>query len=305
MINTNNSKKILPNNVILGEFSYICSNTAIINTTIGKFCSIASNVKIGLGFHPTNEFISTHPSFYATNNIGCKISFTKEQLFEEFKPITIGNDVWIGNNAIVLDGVNIGNGAIIGAGAIVTKDIPPYAIAVGVPAQIIKYRFKDEEIKILENFKWWDRPIEWIITNAKSFQSNIFFEKIKNNEFDDSNKMINIEDYFINNTSINEKKNDFSFQFNKLFNKIEELRIFNQSYVIYGNGTIGKTIRALLPDHITNYVDIADKKHHPSNLKNMKYDKIIISVLGREQEIIKYLTNELNVDINKIITIEI
>ncbi len=75
--------------------------------------------------------------------------------------------------------------------------------------------------------------------------------------------------------------------------------------MIYGNGTIGKTIKALIPDKIVGYVDINDENNHPKNLKDMKYDKIIISVLGREEEIIKYLTEELKIDKERIITFEI
>ena len=71
-------------------------------------------------------------------------------------PINIGNDVFIGMNVTILDGVNIGDGAIIGAGAVVSKDIPPYAIAVGSPIRIIKYRFDQPEIDELLKIKWWD-----------------------------------------------------------------------------------------------------------------------------------------------------
>ena len=78
-------------------------------------------------------------------------------------PINIGNDVWIGTNAIVMDGVKINDGAIIGAGAIVTKEIPPYAIAVGVPAKVIKYRFSQEIIDKLMELRWWDYPEDFIV----------------------------------------------------------------------------------------------------------------------------------------------
>lgn len=95
---------------------------------------------------------------------------------------------------------------------------------------------------------------------------------------------------------------DFSKNFNKFYNQIKNL---NNNIIIYGKGTIGKTIQALIPDKIIGYVDIADENNHPKNLKDMKYDKIIISVLGREEEIIKYLTEELKIDKERIITFEI
>jgi acetyltransferase-like isoleucine patch superfamily enzyme len=79
---------------------------------------------------------------------------------EERKQINIGNDVFIGANVTVLDGVTIGDGAVIGAGAVVSKDIPPYAIAVGCPIKVIKYRFSETQIEALLKIRWWDFPEE-------------------------------------------------------------------------------------------------------------------------------------------------
>ena len=78
--------------------------------------------------------------------------------------IKVGNDVWIGQGVTILkkNGISIGDGAVLGSGAVVTKDIPPYAIAVGVPARVIKYRFRPEVIEELLNIKWWDWPMEII-----------------------------------------------------------------------------------------------------------------------------------------------
>ena len=83
-------------------------------------------------------------------------SLTNKNKIKEQKEIRIGNDVFIGANVTILDGVTIGDGAVIGAGAVVVKDIPPYAVAVGVPAKVIKYRFTPEQIKALLEIKWWD-----------------------------------------------------------------------------------------------------------------------------------------------------
>lgn len=95
---------------------------------------------------------------------------------------------------------------------------------------------------------------------------------------------------------------DFSKNFNIFYKEIISL---GNNIVVYGNGTVGQTIQALIPDKIIGYVDIADKEHLPSTLKNMQFDKIIISVLGREKEITKYLVEDLKIDKNKIITFEI
>ncbi|NHE55550.1 CatB-related O-acetyltransferase [Cyclobacterium plantarum] len=134
--------------------TYISLNARIYNTTIGKFCSIGPNLVSGWGVHPIDG-ISTSPVFYSTN---CQVGFTycKKTKVKELIPVTIGNDVFIGANVTILDGVKIGDGAVIGAGAVVSKDIPPYAVAVGCPIKIIKYRFDEKTIDSLLKSKWWD-----------------------------------------------------------------------------------------------------------------------------------------------------
>lgn len=129
-------------NVQLGDYSYFAKNAQVANTMIGKFCSIGPNFCCGLGIHPTNG-ISTHPKFYRGE-------------IAEYKPVMIGSDVFIGANVTVLDGVTIGDGAVIGAGAVVSKDIPPYAIAVGSPIEIKRYRMTKEQIAAMERIQWWN-----------------------------------------------------------------------------------------------------------------------------------------------------
>lgn len=84
--------------------------------------------------------------------------------------VVIGNDVWIGAYAKIVEGVRIGDGAVIAAGAVVTKDVPPYAIVGGVPAKIIKYRFEEKQIKQLLELKWWNKDIAWLKTHAEKFR---------------------------------------------------------------------------------------------------------------------------------------
>lgn len=155
-----NLSKIYPFTKVMFSFidshTYISYNCTINNCKIGKFCSIASGVKIGLGTHPIN-FFSTSPIFYSPEN-PLRKRITNELLFKDRKKVEIGNDVWIGANVIVLDGVKIGNGAIVGANSLVNKDIGPYEIVGGVPAKIIRKRFADDLIDELENLKWWDFP---------------------------------------------------------------------------------------------------------------------------------------------------
>ena len=89
----------------------------------------------------------------------------------------IGNDVWIGANVVIMNEISVGDGAVIGAGSIVTKDVPPYAIVVGSPARIIRYRFEKEEIEFLLNFRWWDKDSNWIKDNYLKFNNIKEFKK--------------------------------------------------------------------------------------------------------------------------------
>lgn len=155
-------------NVEMGDFSYIASNSTLKNVVMGKYCSIAPNVKCGFGMHPAHTYVSTHPVFFSALP-QTKITFAEKNHFQELAPIKIGNDVWIGIDAVIFDGVNIGDGAIIGAGAVVTKDVPAYAVVVGVPAKILRYRFEPDEVAFLLRFKWWDKDFDWIKDNYLIF----------------------------------------------------------------------------------------------------------------------------------------
>lgn len=138
----------------IGDYTYISRNATISRVHIGKFCSIGPNLICGWGSHPTNG-ISTSPMFYSTRRQN-GLTFSDKDKIVERQAISIGNDVFIGANVTILDGVTIGDGAIIGAGAIVSKDIPAYAIAVGCPIRIIKYRFTEEQIAALKRIQWWN-----------------------------------------------------------------------------------------------------------------------------------------------------
>jgi acetyltransferase-like isoleucine patch superfamily enzyme len=155
----------------LGMFSYIAGSGSINLTTIGKFCSIGPDFRIGSGSHPAT-FISTSPAFYKASVIAGKEG-TTENIFEECKPSWIGNDVWIGARVMVIDGVKIGDGAIIAAGSVVTKDVADYAVVGGTPARLIKYKHNPEMIEFLSNQKWWDKDLEWLKKNAHFFQKPI------------------------------------------------------------------------------------------------------------------------------------
>lgn len=160
----------------MGFASYIGHDTVLERTAVGRYTCIGPNVSIITGVHPSSRFVSVHPAFFSLKK---QVGFTyvKKQLFEEEKYadrengiyVTIGSDVWIGNGAKIMSGVHIGNGAIIAAGALVTKDVEPYTIVGGVPAQVIRRRFEQQEIDFLLQFRWWEKDREWIAEHAEWF----------------------------------------------------------------------------------------------------------------------------------------
>ena len=148
----------VPNIKHIGRCSYSNEDSCIYDpnkTIIGSFVSIGHNVRIGHGNHPTN-YLSSSPYLYF-NRLGYKAkSMPSHEEWDTLDQIIIGNDVWIGDNVWVKNGVTIGDGAIVGACSVVTHDIPPYAIVVGNPAKVLKYRFSEEIISDLLTLKWWD-----------------------------------------------------------------------------------------------------------------------------------------------------
>ena len=158
-------------NITVGDFTYIADSEFESHVThhydwlgdrliIGKFCQIAEGVEFVMnGANHQMNAVSTYP-FYTLEGWEMRPP-VKEEL--PFKGDTIiGNDVWIGQNAVILPGVHIGDGALIGANSVVGSDVAPYAIVVGNPAKVLRKRFDDELIDLLLRFKWWDRSIEEI-----------------------------------------------------------------------------------------------------------------------------------------------
>lgn len=158
----------------IDAYTYIAPNSSVVNAKIGKFCSISQNVFIGLPQHNMNV-VSTSPIFLSKKNAVC-FSWTKNNKYEEHANVIIGNDVWIGMNVLIKGGVTIKDGAIIGAGSIVTKDIPAYAVVVGTPAKIIKYRFSDDIICKLVDLKWWNFSEKHLKDNIDFFSDEKFYK---------------------------------------------------------------------------------------------------------------------------------
>lgn len=117
---------------------------------VGCFCSFASRVTIFLGGNHRTDWITTYP-FPVFWKSAKQIKGHPASRGD----VIIGHDVWIGTGAVILSGVRIGNGAVIGASAVVTRDVPPYSIVAGNPAKVVRMRFKEEEISILQSLEWW------------------------------------------------------------------------------------------------------------------------------------------------------
>lgn len=142
--------------VAFGAYSYIVSDASAVYAEIGNFCSIAQGARINPGNHPLHKAALHH---FTYRSISYDVGEDDDDAFFEWRRahrVTIGHDVWIGHGAIVLPGATIGTGAAIGAGAVVSRDIPPFAVAVGAPARPIRERFPAAVQQGLMDLAWWD-----------------------------------------------------------------------------------------------------------------------------------------------------
>jgi acetyltransferase-like isoleucine patch superfamily enzyme len=144
--------------VQIGAHSYMNGGVIRERTDIGRYCSIAYDVVIGIGSHAT-DLLSSHP--FATKRVSRDYVNPRKSWKQR---TTIEDDVWIGRGVTVLQGVRMGVGSVAAAHAVVRKDVPPYAIVGGVPAKVIRYRFDEGTIERLIESEWWMLPLEILNT---------------------------------------------------------------------------------------------------------------------------------------------
>lgn len=163
----NSAPMLIYKSVSIGAYTYCRSGIIKHVKSIGRYCSLGPNVTLGEGEHPTGwlstSLVSYNPAMYAwyppeledaPKRMRPRTVDTDQSM--EHGQVTIGNDVWIGTNAMIRRGVHIGDGAVIGAGAYVNRDVEPYSVVAGVPARVIRMRFDDATIEALMALRWWE-----------------------------------------------------------------------------------------------------------------------------------------------------
>jgi len=164
---------------MLGDYSYVIHDSQIIYTQIGKFCSIASFVRINPGNHPL-ERVALHHFSYRSRQFALGEDDEAFFSWRRAHQVTLGHDVWVGHNVTILPGITIGTGAAIGAGAVVTRDVPPFQVVVGVPARPVRERFSATVQEGLLRISWWNWPHERLrlaLCDFRTLSASEFVEK--------------------------------------------------------------------------------------------------------------------------------
>jgi len=165
---------------VFGDYGYAVGDNQIAHAEIGKFINIATGVRINPSNHPWWR-ATLHHFTYRSASHGFSLP-DDEEIFAWRKQdkVVIGPDVWIGHNAIIMPGVTIGTGAAIGSGAVVTKDVPPYAIVVGVPAKVLRLRFDETVVAKMLRIAWWDwshEQLDAALADFRALDAAAFAEK--------------------------------------------------------------------------------------------------------------------------------
>lgn len=156
----------------MGDYSYIVNDGEVAYADIGKFCSIAAQVRLNPGNHPMWRASQSHFTYRASAYWPGQEE-DESALFgwRRSSPVVLGHDVWIGHGVVVLPGRSIGTGSVVGAGAIVVRDVPPYAVVVGNPARVVRPRFAPAVAARLLALAWWDWDHERLRLALPDFRS--------------------------------------------------------------------------------------------------------------------------------------
>ena len=156
-------------NVEMGAYSYCGAFCIFQNAWIGRFANIAAAVRIGPTSHPIDR-PTLHHFTYRRRMYGFALQDDDEFFdWRAAQVASIGHDTWIGHGAIVMPNVTVGTGAVVGAGAVVTHDVPPYSVAVGVPARVIRRRFPHDVEAAMERIRWWEWSHDVIAERVDEF----------------------------------------------------------------------------------------------------------------------------------------
>jgi phosphonate metabolism protein (transferase hexapeptide repeat family) len=165
----------------MGDYSYVVNDGEVAYAVIGKFCSIASHVRLNPGNHPMWRASQSHFTYRASAYWPGQEEDEAEVFdWRRSTPVALGHDVWIGYGAVVLPGRGVGTGAVVGAGAVVTRDVPPYAVAVGNPARVVRPRFVPPVAERLLTLAWWDWDHERLrlaLPDFRALSVEAFLEK--------------------------------------------------------------------------------------------------------------------------------
>ncbi|WP_277543005.1 DapH/DapD/GlmU-related protein [Haloarcula laminariae] len=157
------------NESAIGDYTYLMERVQLDYTTVGRFASVATDVRLGPTNHPIDRPTAHHLTYRAQRY---ELGDDDESVFEwrADQPVEVGHDTWLGHGAIVLPGVTIGNGAVVGAGAVVTEDVPAYTVVAGIPAAPIRRRFSPEVAERIEATEWWNWDHDTLAERLPAFR---------------------------------------------------------------------------------------------------------------------------------------
>lgn len=156
----------------IGDYTYLMDRVQLDYATVGKFGNVASDARLGPTNHPIDRPTAHHLTYRAEQY---HLGEDDESVFEwrADQPVAVGHDVWIGHGAILTPGVTVGNGAVVGAGAVVTRDVEPYVVVAGVPAEPIRRRFPEDVATRLEATQWWDWSHDQLAARLPDFRGDV------------------------------------------------------------------------------------------------------------------------------------